>query len=123
MNATHLLLLVLLVAFGILVGCFGGVIAAKRGNDLSVVIIPTALWTTGLLLVFLFIWAASEAIFMRGFNLGRALLFGFGYVFMLGLWAPIVTAFPTAIATIIAYLVTQRCGQRRFAEQATSSNH
>jgi hypothetical protein len=121
MSASDLLVLLLLVAFGILVGCIGGVIAAKRGNELSVTIVPTALWSTGLLLGFLFIWGAADAIFKQGFGLGSALLLGIGYVFNLGLWAPIVTAFPTAFSTIIAYLVTQTCRRRRFAEQAGTS--
>ena len=122
MSANDLLLLLFLVAFGILVGCVGGVVAAKRGNDLSVTIVPTALWATALLLVVLFIWAAGYAISKLGFSLGRALLYGVGCVFLFGIWMPIVTAFPTVISTIIAYLLTRNCRQKRLAEQDVASD-
>lgn len=119
MSANDLLVLLLLVAFGVLVGCVGGVIAAKRGNELSVTIVPTALWSTGILLLFLYISGVVDARFTHGFGLGQALLSGIGHVFLLGLWAPIVTAFPTAISTIIAYLVTQTCRRRRLTESSS----
>jgi len=122
MNANDLLVLFLLVALGVLVGCVGGMIAAKRGNELSVTIVPTALWSTGILLFFLYIWGVVDAIFTHGFDIERALMSGIGYVFLLGLWAPIVTAFPTAISTIIVYLVTQTCLRRRLAEHVMDVN-
>lgn len=109
MSPDDLLLFLLLGAFGILVGCAGGVIAAKRGHELSVTIVPTALWATAVPLVLLFVWAAGDAIFTHEYSLGRALLAGVGAVFLMGLSVLIATAIPAVISTVISYLLTRKC--------------
>jgi len=116
MSLNDLLLSSILVAFGFLAGCVGGVIAAKRDDELSVTIVPTALWATVMPLVFLFIWSAGDAIFAHEYSLGHALLAGVGAVFLLGLWVPIMTVVPAVISTIISYLLTRKCCPNRIDE-------
>ena len=116
MSPIELLLSSLLVAFGFLVGCIGCVIAAKRDHELSVTIIPTALWATVVPLVFLFIWSAGDAIFSHEYSLWRGLLAGVGSVLLFGLSVPIITVVPTVISTVISYLLTRKFCPKRIAE-------